>query len=685
MAYIQLRTSSSQSVEFGINGMFIPFSYVTYDIEKLYAHALLNIYHGVVIGALEVGPNTPTGLNDVYDNIRLNTPNTEIIMTQDPYDALGNVVRFLSVKDDSVGRDGDVLVVTTDYKMYKRENGIYVFKFQMQGGSGGVAVSAQWFFSDFINNSLGVDGDLLLRPTGQLYKKINGAYIYQMTITGQAGQDGIDGIDGTRIFLTIDVNYAGLASENDINIVNNTEMYKYISGSWVSIGSIKGDKGLKGDQGANGDTPEFFVTSTFPNTLGKNGDIVLNPADFKIYKKITGAFVLQSTLSAPEGTVWRYNATVDNGLGKDGDFLLTPNGDVYRRNTGTYSLQVNIKGPIGDTGATGATGPSGNNGTNGINGVDGVDGNQIYFLSAINDSTGIDGDVQVVDGKFYKRASGVYVLEYDSTANSGGTGNGFIDWATISNSSEIILTTTYQLISSISITDAAPTSTIVSTAGSTTISSGGWNIDISSFGNNSVPYFIKIMIGTTTMIEKYVRCGAFDVSKYIYLTVNEPIEIYLKSNKTCSIPIEGIFLNLSKMSLLDIQKTRLVTSLIDQNQSSCSTKNITTINTSTATTLLDFSSALFYSDVIYLNILNDTTISTNDHTSDLRKAIIYITQSSATPKVVSFDFSNLMFTNSILQSNIVFSTIVGAIDMIGLEYSLIDTKWKVTSFVKGVF
>jgi len=167
--------------------------------------------------------------------------------------------------------------------------------------------------------------------------------------------------------------------------------------------------------------------------------------------------------------------------------------------------------------------------------------------------------------------------------------------------------------------------------------------------------------------------------------VNEPIEIYLKSNKTCSIPIEGIFLNLSKMSLLDIQKTRLVTSLIDQNQSSCSTKNITTINTSTATTLLDFSSALFYSDVIYLNILNDTTISTNDHTSDLRKAIIYITQSSATPKVVSFDFSNLMFTNSILQSNIVFSTIVGAIDMIGLEYSLIDTKWKVTSFVKGVF
>ena len=540
MAYIQLKTSSTQSVPYGINGMFIPFGFTMYDISRLFAQALINIYHGVVIGALEVGPDTPNGLNDVYDSIRLNVPNTEIILTQDPYDALGNVVRFLSTVDDSIGRDGDVLISTVDFKMYKRENGIYVFKFQMQGGSG-IAVAAQWHFSESINNSLGVDGDLLLRPGGQIYKKINGTYVYQMLITGNAGTNGTNGIDGTQIYISTGANYSGVANENDLNIVDGINLYRYSSGFWVLVGAIRGITGLKGDKGDIGEASEIFVTSSYTSELGKDGDIVINPTTLGVYKKILGAYVLQATLATPEGSVWHFNATPDNAIGKDGDMLLVANGDVYKKVGGAYLLQTNIKGPQGDNGT---------NGTNGVDGLDGADGSQIHFMSVINDATGVNGDIAFIGSDVYQKVNGVYELK--GTVGSSGTGSGFIDWAAIVNNTVINLTTSYQLISAIEIKDGAETTEITNTSGAISVSSGGWNIDISSFGDGATPYFLKVTVGGTTLIEKYIRCGSFNISRYIYLETSEPINIYMKSNKVCSIPVDGLSINLSKMSLESI-------------------------------------------------------------------------------------------------------------------------------------
>lgn len=545
MAYIQLKTSSTQSVPYGINGMFIPFGFTMYDISRLFAQALINIYHGVVIGALEVGPETPNGLNDIYDSIRLNVPNTEIILTQDPYDALGNVVRFLSTVDDSIGRDGDVLISTVDFKMYKRENGIYVFKFQMQGGSG-IAVAAQWHFSESINNSLGVDGDLLLRPGGQIYKKINGTYVYQMLITGNAGTNGTNGIDGTQIYISTGANYSGPANENDLNIVDGINLYRYSSGFWVLVGAIRGITGLKGDKGEIGESSEIFVTNTFTSALGKDGDIVINPETLGVYKKILGAYVLQATLATPEGSLWHFNATPDDAIGKDGDMLLVANGDVHKKVSGVYLLQTNIKGPQGPQGNNGT------NGTNGINGLDGLDGengSQIHFMSVINNSTGANGDIAFVGPDVYQKVNGVYELK-GSIGSSGGSGSGFIDWATIVNDSIINLTTTYQPISVIEIKDGATNSEITNDSGVVSISAGGWDLDISSFGDGATAYFLKVTVGATTLVEKYVKCGNFNVSRYIYLETSEQINIYMKSNKTCSIPIDGLSLNLSKISLI---------------------------------------------------------------------------------------------------------------------------------------
>lgn len=541
MAYIQLKTSSTQSVPYGINGMFIPFGFTMYDISRLFAQALINIYHGVVIGALEVGPDTPNGLNDVYDSIRLNVPNTEIILTQDPYDALGNIVRFLSTVDDSIGRDGDVLISTVDFKMYKRENGIYVFKFQMQGGSG-IAVAAQWHFSESINNSLGVDGDLLLRPGGQIYKKINGTYVYQMLITGNAGTNGTNGIDGTQIYISTGANYSGVANENDLNIVDGINLYRYSSGFWVLVGAIRGITGLKGDKGDTGEASEIFVTSSYTSALGKDGDIVINPTTLGVYKKILGAYVLQATLATPEGSVWHFNTTPDNAIGKDGDMLLVANGDVYKKVGGAYLLQTNIKGPQGDNGANGT------NGTNGLNGLDGANGSQIHFMSVISNSTGVNGDIAFIGSDVYQKVNGVYELK--GTVGSSGSGSGFIDWAAIVNNTVINLTTSYQSISAIEIKDGAETTEITNTSGAISVSSGGWNIDISSFGDGATPYFLKVTVGATTLVEKYVRCGNLNISRYIYLETSEQINIYMKSNKTCSIPVDGLSLNLSKMSLV---------------------------------------------------------------------------------------------------------------------------------------
>jgi hypothetical protein len=63
------------------------------------------------------------------------------------------------------------------------------------------------------------------------------------------------------------------------------------------------------------------------------------------------------------------------GLGIDDDMYLNEtNGDVYRKVSGTWTLEANIKGPTGATGATGAQGPQGIQGIQGIQGATGATG-----------------------------------------------------------------------------------------------------------------------------------------------------------------------------------------------------------------------------------------------------------------------------------------------------------------------
>ena len=677
MALIQIRTASTQSEEFAFNGILVPFSYAYYDVDKLLSQALINIYHGINIGALEVGPDSPNAVNDIYAHIQLNTPNTEIILTEDPYDALGNVVRFLAAKDDSIGRDGDILVVTTDYKMYKRENGVYVFKFQMQGGTG-VAVAAQWWFSTYINNSLGTDGDLLLLPTGALYKKVSGTYVYQMTIAGQPGADGIDGIDGTQIFLSTGGTYSGAANENDLNIVDSTDLYKRIGPDWIYIGSIKGDKGLKGDKGDPGDdgySPQFYVTDTYTNALGNDNDVLLNPVTFEIYKKVTGAWSYQATLDTPEGSIWRYNATVDDNLGKDGDWLLIAGGDVYERVGGTYTLKTNIKG---DTGDTGATGPAG---TDGTDGADGIDGSQIYFNPTVDDGIGQDGDILIVGIQAYKKVGGTYV--YQGDVGTEASGAGFLDWAIIENTAQITMTPSYVLETNIGEVDALATTTISISSGSVTVPIGGHQLKLALSAEVSCKFFVKVKVGLTTLLEKYVNAKTFTFDRYFYVDAATPVEVYFKSVESAQIPIGGMHLE-----ILQIKPDGDVTnipSLIDIDETSCKRKNRIQINATTATTTLNLNSTEQYADIIDVNLLSDTTITVSNGLIDGKRLTIYVKQDDTTTRTYSFSTTNFLLDNLVALDDLVYSTELSAIDMIGLKYDLTQSKWKVLSYVKEVY
>jgi hypothetical protein len=527
MPFNQIKTASTQSVEYGVNGVMIPFNYVTYDIEKLYSQALINIYHGVVIEALEVGPNTPNGLNDIYDHIRLNTPNTEIILTEDPYDALGNIVRFQSDVDDSLGRDGDILISTLDYKMYKRENGIYVFKFQMQGGSG-IAIAAQWYFSSFINNALGVDGDLLLLPGGQLYKKVNGEFVFQMTIVGQPGTNGINGTNGTKIFLTTTETYTGTAAENDINIVGNNNIYRMSSGIWVLEGSIKGATGLKGDKGDNGDSPEFFSTSSFDGTLGKDGDIVLDPADFKIYKKVLGVYVHQSTLDTPVGSVWHYNATKDDTIGVDGDFLIIDSGQTYERVDGEYVARVNLKGS---------------------NGTDGTDGAKIFFFTSIDNSLGVEGDILFVGNSIYQKdENDEFVLsgEIEGGTDPGTTGSGFKAWANLTNPAIVTYDSSqFYDIPLGKISSSTPSGIIMGATG-VTISAGIWDIEIDITSDNC-PYTLDFQLGSTIFFKTIINSRRHSIRRSIRLTASELLTLKIKGQNASNIPANNFLLSLRKI------------------------------------------------------------------------------------------------------------------------------------------
>lgn len=156
---------------------------------------------------------------------------------------------------------------------------------------------------------------------------------------------------------------------------NSTDGKSYLryNGAWAEMNQdgatgatgATGPKGDQGDQGIQG----------IPGNNGSNG--------------INGA-------------TW-YNGTgaPSSGTGVDGDFYLdntNPN-NVYKKITGSWTLQTNIQGNTGATGSQGIQGIQGiqgNPGSNGTNGTNGVDGKTVLNGSgAPSGGLGVDGDFYI--------------------------------------------------------------------------------------------------------------------------------------------------------------------------------------------------------------------------------------------------------------------------------------------------
>lgn len=156
-----------------------------------------------------------------------------------------------------------------------------------------------------------------------------------------------------------------------------------------------GTNGSNGTNGTNGaDGSVWRNGSGVPsNGSGVNGDYYLDTANGDVYKRVTGAYVLQGNIKGVAGTngapgaVWRSGSGVpSNGLGIDGDYYLnTANSDVYFKASGTYSVVVNIKGATGLTGAAGADGADGSNGVGVPTG--GTTGQQLTKIDATDFNT----------------------------------------------------------------------------------------------------------------------------------------------------------------------------------------------------------------------------------------------------------------------------------------------------------
>lgn len=125
-----------------------------------------------------------------------------------------------------------------------------------------------------------------------------------------------------------------------------------------------GNPSSGGSAGAPGSV-WFNSAGTPSGATGVVGDYHLNTSNGDVSKKTgTSTWTVQGNIKGPTGgtgaagSTWYNQAgTPSGGTGINGDYdLNTTNGDVYKKISGTWTLQGNIRGPNGSTGAGVPTG-----------------------------------------------------------------------------------------------------------------------------------------------------------------------------------------------------------------------------------------------------------------------------------------------------------------------------------------
>lgn len=171
---------------------------------------------------------------------------------------------------------------------------------------------------------------------------------------------------------------------------DNGDYYAKIDGFWVLQGNLMGPQGLTGPTGVQGQqglagtagavviTADLLFGSGPPSgALGVDGQVYVDTDNDDVYKKITGAWVLQTNIHGANGTnILSGVGAPSSGLGNDGDtYIDTGSGAVYSKSGGVWTATgSNIRGPTGPTGPTGPLGLTGAPGSPGGQGATGPTG-----------------------------------------------------------------------------------------------------------------------------------------------------------------------------------------------------------------------------------------------------------------------------------------------------------------------
>jgi hypothetical protein len=283
----------------------------------------------------------------------------ELIDTvEDVYDAT-NVLyqdfkdKFLGAfaSDPALDNDGDPLQLGALYYSSSSD------RMKVYQSSGWSPISSVWHYGvGAPSGGTGENNDYYLSTIGDVYQKSDG--VWSGVLFSLKGTDGADGGSVTVIGTLANVGLLpGSGTVGDGYIISG-ELHVWTGAAWTNVGTITGPTGAQGPIGNTGPT-------------GAAG----------------------STISHGTGVP-------SNGLGANGDYYLdTDTSDLYYKDSGAYSVVVNIKGDTGATGAagatgaTGATGDTGATGAAGANGADGTDGKTWFSGNGVPaGGTGVVGD-----------------------------------------------------------------------------------------------------------------------------------------------------------------------------------------------------------------------------------------------------------------------------------------------------
>ena len=209
--------------------------------------------------------------------------------------------------------------------------------------------------------------------------------------------------------------FAGCKTEKDEELSYTQAVYqKYLAYAeaigeepksyedWLA--TIKGEDGAPGEPGAPGTpgAPGKDGTMWYTGTLSdrdsnedvKTGDIWLDTETFDIYTKTEEDWLKLGNLKGQNGKDASQIFTgdsLDGSKGKDGDYFLLSNGDLFIKQNGSYTKCFSLKGPAGSPGSNGST----------------------WFASegTPDKATGVDGDfcLDTVNLIIYKKTSNVWV------------------------------------------------------------------------------------------------------------------------------------------------------------------------------------------------------------------------------------------------------------------------------------